>query len=1013
MVISFLLAVLLVQNVFAQDDEAAAEIPFTDDGFNVVIDDGKDKIDCFDYYQFQSVQVSVGNNKGTYQSKETVKFSGELINKNDYPVVDGNVFVRIGKVNENYVKEGNYIVDEFFALEDVNLDAGEKKPVDFKWVIPASLPKGNYKASFYFSVGKKYNLGGLPFTNEVVIGVADFDVESENGSYVSFDRAETKVNDNDYNHIGNWPTIAPGEKVVVSQPIKNTYGQPRDVNILYELYFWDSLNKKDKVSERKESITVPAGASTDLSYEIPKMDETVYYLKVTALSGKEILSIINVRVVSKQERPRINYPAITKFPLKEGDGYTLFSCFHNTSALNTQGEVLVTLHDKKGNEIDRMVHKGDVPSAMSANKVDLAARKDLDYIVLKAKVFDKNNKVVDEYEAIYDCQMLKSKACAAFASSAQASQKEDGQAKKWIILASLILLIIVLVIIIIVIIKKTRDKNDDSDLPGMSSKLDGPSEPNDSSSNQFQTPTMLLIGIIGSALLFGFGASIEKAQAVTYNDRTDTVSKKYDHGGVRRGYPNQFNRVSAGTINVNHRVGMVRGDMTILPEEEIEFLYDPEKPNFNGSGGTFDTPYGEWCKKIDKYCSNVANGQMVETSSGGWAGAPYGTHSGPNRGYMMWTAVKPDVSYSSDNDALMSCDGAICTAHAEGVVTITADIDKTKARAWSVAQVSRYGPDTDGYSEICDDTGGSVLGVKRCNCGSEPDANFPAFSADDYDDPDTQYCNELVVYSLSGEDNYWPGGGNAGNGGIYTVTDYGSQSGTSSHINTLKLKATTLSWVITIENLAQDGVCENIVYGGQELYELPADTSLLCSSGTMANLVEAETGWTWDCLGVGGGVDADPSCSASFADIRITLSATPVALQEDISGFPVTTTLNWSADNVESCTALDDWLGYNPIIDPITHSGNGSDDEEVDNPGVTERYTIECTNWKNQTDSAWEDVTAYCEEKFGDYSACDKLCGGGLQYRDLQTNICDIVPSGDSRACNEEPCDSGWIETTL
>ncbi len=362
-------------------------------------------VDCFGYYHFQSVQVSLETNKNVYKPGEIIKFSGDLINENDYPVFDGYVFVRVSRKNKNYTEEGNYIIDEFIPLKHIVLDANQEKKVAFNWKVPQGLAGGEYQTDFFFSVGKKFNLGGLPFSNEVIIGFSEFSVNSPNKSYISFDRSATKVNGEKYHHIGNWPVVDPGTKVTITQPLLNTFNENKTVDINYDLYYWDSLNEKDKIKSTKEAKTIPANSSIQLKYVIPKVERSVYYLRIAAKSGDQ-KSIVNIRVVSPIESPRINYPAITKFPLKKGDKFTLFSCFHNTSGLNTKGHIIVSLFDKAGKEVGRMDYNGKISSAMMADKTDLTAQKDYNYLKLTAKLYDRDNKLVDSYESIYDCKPL-------------------------------------------------------------------------------------------------------------------------------------------------------------------------------------------------------------------------------------------------------------------------------------------------------------------------------------------------------------------------------------------------------------------------------------------------------------------------------------------------------------------------------------------------------------------------------------------------------------------------------
>lgn len=363
------------------------------------------KVECFDYYTFQSVQVLLGTDKDSYLPGETIKVLGEILNENNYPVIDGNVFVRVTRKNDNYQEEGSFVIDEFFALENVAIDKNNKIIASFEWKVPESTMGGEYIFDYFFSVGKRFNLGGLPFTNEVVIGQTLFTVVNKENTSISFDKSGTKVNGVTYKHIGDWPRFGLGEEVVVTQPLTNTFGEDKKVDLTYELYYWDSLNEKDLIDTKSDEVIILSGGSIDLEYSIPEMNDSVYYLKITAKSDDQ-KSIINVRIISDQEHPRLSYPAVTKFPLKKGDDFTLFTCFHNTSGANTAGKVVITLTDRFTREVGKSEHDGLISPLMGVTKVDIKAEKDYEYLKLKAEIYHKDGTLIDSYETIYDCRLL-------------------------------------------------------------------------------------------------------------------------------------------------------------------------------------------------------------------------------------------------------------------------------------------------------------------------------------------------------------------------------------------------------------------------------------------------------------------------------------------------------------------------------------------------------------------------------------------------------------------------------
>lgn len=387
-------------NVIPQETVEKIRSQKNDDSWNSQpVDTGAD---CFDYYSFPSVQLDVRSLRSAYNiGGEGALFSAEIINLTDQPIVNGLIFMRVGRPNSDK-GDYNYIIDESIVVEGVALNPNETKAIDFNWEIPRNTAGGKYQADFFFSVGEKFNLAGLPFTNEIIADQESFEIASKNTKTISFDRSQTLLNGKKYNHVGTWPYVVPGESPVLIQTLDNFSTQEKEVEIEYELYYWDGLSSSDLIQKDVERLVIPARKKKKLEYTFPPMDESVYMLKIIASSEDDVKSIVNVRVASLKNSPRINYPAITKFPIKKGDEVTLFSCFHNTSLVNEEGHVDVRLLD--GEEVVAQVeYKGPISSAMSAIKKDFVAKKQHNQLMIKASVRDGDGEIIDQYEVLYDC----------------------------------------------------------------------------------------------------------------------------------------------------------------------------------------------------------------------------------------------------------------------------------------------------------------------------------------------------------------------------------------------------------------------------------------------------------------------------------------------------------------------------------------------------------------------------------------------------------------------------------
>jgi len=417
--------------------------------------------DCAEYYNSQSVKLDLKTDKLEYAPGETVNFTGSIINTNNYVIADGYLYVRIAKKNTNYVAEGHNIIDEFFGIEKISINALKDKNISFDWRVPSTLAGGNFTASFFFSIGKKFDLAGFPYTNEVIGGFTDFIVKTTNYQEILLDKSKTSINGQPYAHIGQQPIFAVSSSTVtITQPVKNTYKEAKVVKVKCELFFWDSVDsEQDKISSKTEEFVILKNSTKDLVYKLDKIDQTNYYLKITATSGGD-KSIVNVRFGSNLERPRLKFLTLTNFPLKKGETNSLFTCFNNTSTLNTTGKVIVTLLDKNDLEIARLDYSGEIYSTIMARKKEFLSGNDYTYFRLKAEVYDSKDALVDKYEGVYDCKDIISGKCAEIEALVPSSpiSKPDGSRNIPIIVSGVALLIIVVLIIVLTKRRKAADE---------------------------------------------------------------------------------------------------------------------------------------------------------------------------------------------------------------------------------------------------------------------------------------------------------------------------------------------------------------------------------------------------------------------------------------------------------------------------------------------------------------------------------------------------------------------------
>jgi hypothetical protein len=351
-----------------------------------------------------------------YASGDTVPFTGEITNQNTYPVLGGTMLARISKKNfdertavgidgkidkskliamQAEMKKGNDIIDELVPVENLALAPGEVKKTMFTWVVPKGIVAGDYRIDYYYVVGEKFELSGLPFTrSDINAGRSDFRIDSFIKDGVFFDRTKTVVTQG----------VA---QTVVTQDIKNTSAEPKQATITYELFLENSLNEEGKLSTKKETLVILPKSSKALTYVIPQRNiHEAYYLRITSLAGEQ-KSIMNIFVDNKGAH--LAFSALTSFPLIQGQEATLFGCY--TAVLSTEGSVTVSVSDKNGNEVGRASYSGVIGGPMLSVIQKILPKNDYAFLTLKAEIKDVQGNIVDSYETTYDCATINSEAC--------------------------------------------------------------------------------------------------------------------------------------------------------------------------------------------------------------------------------------------------------------------------------------------------------------------------------------------------------------------------------------------------------------------------------------------------------------------------------------------------------------------------------------------------------------------------------------------------------------------------
>lgn len=361
---------------------------------------------CFDLYSFGSIQADMTSETSDVVAGTKMSFSGDIKNNNDYPVVQGTLYVKIFKTaGAEKNSNGPDVVDQFVVAENISLPAHASVPASFVWNVPANAQTGEYQLVTYFTSDKKFNLLGLSFTDDVVGNSFDFSIDGEKTG-VTFDKSSVTINNDSY-HFAAYPMHIPkDEPAKISLSVKNTTNEIQDAQIVWQLYKWDGINPSNLIRTFTDDVQVQKGTQT-VTVAIPENTDPVYYL-VGQLVYEHTKSIVNIRYVKEGvDKVRLNFPAVTSYPLEAGKQATIFTCLHNsgTSSQVPNNKVVLEVLDENGRSVDSYTYDGIVTGDMMAIKNDFIPKNTMDVFSVHASIYT-NGVLVDESTMQYDCKLL-------------------------------------------------------------------------------------------------------------------------------------------------------------------------------------------------------------------------------------------------------------------------------------------------------------------------------------------------------------------------------------------------------------------------------------------------------------------------------------------------------------------------------------------------------------------------------------------------------------------------------
>jgi len=359
--------------------------------------------DCFDYYHFNSVEIEFNPTNTILTPGDTLNVEAVLRNHNDYPLVDGGLLIQVFREKKGgNIQAGNYLIDEFWAIEGVSLNALGEKNIGFDWQIPTGLSGGDYLLAGHFLVGTKMNLSGLSFVEGIYGGLSRFAVEEQTVNEIYFDKESIEINDQAFLARSFVPQLDQNQ-ADISFDLINLGGQSREINLNENLYKWDNVGSDQLIWSDQRTLLLAAGGRRSANQVFSDLSSGVYLYE-----AKTDQSILKARfVVNGPNSPsRFNFLALAGFPIKNGQDNSFFACFHNTTdSEGVDGRIEVRLEDAIGNEIASWDYEGLITPNIMAGVSDFKAQRDYNQVWLKGALYQADE-LIDEVALFYDVDLF-------------------------------------------------------------------------------------------------------------------------------------------------------------------------------------------------------------------------------------------------------------------------------------------------------------------------------------------------------------------------------------------------------------------------------------------------------------------------------------------------------------------------------------------------------------------------------------------------------------------------------
>ncbi len=400
--------------VFAQDGDANEIVASSSEESVQGTVQSRVTSNCFDYYNFESIQITVQSDFPQTVSGEEMRFSGEIENRNTFPIVSGALVAKVFLIDETLYESAELFefVDEFVVEGNLTLPPGAKRAFSHEWTVPSNAKGGKYFIAYSFSQVGQYNFLGQSYSEAVVGKTVLFDVTGDNEEgVVGFDKLSTTVDGSKYSFTESLTTVPAEGDVVIKTSVTNPTKQTKTVPFQWNQYAWDAAAEKNRRNTQTELVTLAPGETKELSYKVAEQAEAMVYVTAT-VSDLDTKNILAVRFVKEGVlTPRLVFSGLSGFPLKAGEKQKVALCAQTALGTIENTSVHFSLRSADGTVIHEFSQATNINEFVNGFVSEFTPGGDFEDVTLTATL-KQGDTVLDEVALHYGCAAISEEHCA-------------------------------------------------------------------------------------------------------------------------------------------------------------------------------------------------------------------------------------------------------------------------------------------------------------------------------------------------------------------------------------------------------------------------------------------------------------------------------------------------------------------------------------------------------------------------------------------------------------------------